>query len=284
MTKLSTMIAAALLVTLFWRTGGAQAPAPDDSYEARLTEAKGEVTVFSKEDPEGVPGEAGLPLDSGDRVATGDGSAEVSLDGLHIISLKPHSDFTLAETKKAKTQFALALGSLLAKVQKLAEGSHFSVRTPTAVCAVRGTEFGVEFAKDEAEDTHVGVFDEGKVDVTGAEGTPPERLILGQETRVSRGGAAATPYQLKRFVRHRAFMRNLRKRAQVVRKGWKALPPAERRARRQEMAGKLRKLKAQRLEGLKKKVERRKQGKQKDLRKDQKEMQKRKDAIRNRKR
>ena len=285
MIRTEALLAAVLLTGLLCRSARAQVPAAEaESYEARLTEVKGDVTVFTTDDPEGVPGEAGLPLEIGDRIVTAGGAAEVSLDGVHVISLKANSDFTLTDTKKAGTQFSLALGSMLAKIQKLAEGAAVSVRTPTAVCAVRGTEFGVEFAKDEGEDTHVGVFDEGQVDVIGADGTAPERLIASQETRVSRGGRPAAPYQLQRFVRHRAFMRSFRKRTQLVRKGWKPLPLERRRAVRHEMAIKLRKAKQKLREQLKKNDDRRGPKKPKELRSDQKKMQKRKDAIRNRKR
>ena len=110
----------------------------ETDYEARLTEAKGEVTVFTADEPEGVPGGAGMPLLPGDKVKTGeDGSAEIALSGEHCISLRSRSELTLSNLRRADSELSLALGSLLAKVQSLA-GGLFRVRTPSAVAAVRG--------------------------------------------------------------------------------------------------------------------------------------------------
>ncbi len=50
-----------------------------------------------------------------------------------------------------KTKLQLDRGSLYAKVQKQKEGSSFSVKTPTAVAGVRGTEFHV--SSKEGKDT-----------------------------------------------------------------------------------------------------------------------------------
>lgn len=195
-------------------------------WDARLGTVKGEVTVYSSEgDQEGASGEDGMPLEAGDRVVTAEGaSAEVVLDGGSLITLRESSDFKVEATTKNDSVFSLAVGSLLAKIQKLGE-QRMRVRTGTAVAAVRGTEFGVEI---EGEQTHVGVFDEGKVEVTAAEGGPAELLIANQETRVARGAKPLSAYQLQRLMRHRALMRGHGRRLAAIRKQWRALTPAQR--------------------------------------------------------
>lgn len=59
------------------------------------------------------------------------------------VELGPNSSFTLDEGSSRRSMLRLTLGSLKAFVQHLGSRS-FQVRTPTAVCSVRGTEFGVQ--------------------------------------------------------------------------------------------------------------------------------------------
>lgn len=211
-----------------------------ESWEARLTQSQGSVTVYTAEEAQGVPGEKEMPLEAGDRVSTGeDGSAELALDGLHLIVLQSNSDFTLTDTRRTKTEFKLNLGNILAKIQSLLADQNVRVRTPTAVASVRGTEFGVEIPPDAPDETHIGVFDEGKVEVEGGAG-PPEILKANQETRVLRGASPVPAYQLTRFAPQRRFMKGLGKRAQKVRKAWRALPEGARRQKRREAIERLR--------------------------------------------
>jgi hypothetical protein len=252
------------------------ASAAADEYEARLTDVKGEVSVFTAEDPEGGPGAAQMPLQAGDRIKTGsDASAEIALSGEHWIVLRPDSEFTLASLKRADTELGLSLGGMLAAVAKLAAGG-FRVRTPAAVAAVRGTEFAVEVTPE--QQTQVAVFDEGQVEVRGQIGEP-ELLQTDQETIISRGRRPLVAYRIKRLSRQRQAMRSLRKRAGVERQSWRALDPEQRRQARQRMIEKLRQSRRERaMRPAKAKSRLREQA----LREDQKKMQKRKEAIRRR--
>jgi len=254
----------------------------ETDYEARLIEAKGEVTVFTADEPEGVPGGADMPLLPGDKVKTGeDGSAEIALSGEHGISLRPRSELTLSNLRRADSELSLALGSLLAKVQSLA-GGLFRVRTPSAVAAVRGTEFGVEIDEADPEQTLVGVFDEGKVTVSGADGAE-ETLKSNQETVVRRGSRPMPAYQLRRLARHRSAMRGFRKRAGLMRKEWRAMTPEQRQAKRREMLPKLKLLRQQRLQKAQELREKARDKKPvRAPRADQQKMERRKQAIRDR--
>lgn len=242
-----------LCLSLVWslvaRPAGAQEPA---DWEARLTEASGAATVYTAEFPEGLPAEPDMPLEAGDRISTGeDGSVELALDkGAHLISLRPNSDFTLVSSQRAAAEFKLALGSLLAKIQKLAAGHSLKVRTPAAVAAVRGTEFGVEVAAENPDETHVAVFDEGQVEVAGEAGAA-ENLISNQETSVLRGRPPLPPYGLRRLVRHRAMVRKFGRRGAHLRKHWKEIAPSERAAVRRRMMERMRQDRRGRLEKIK---------------------------------
>ncbi|UPT72573.1 MAG: methylmalonyl-CoA mutase family protein [Elusimicrobiota bacterium] len=165
-------------------------PAFAENWDARLGDVSGDVSVQPADGSPEVSGEADMPLEEGDRVVVGEGgSAEVALDGGSLITVREKSDLKIEKSDKADSSFFLAAGSLLAKIQKLGT-QRFRVRTTSAVAAVRGTEFGVEV---DGEDSHVGVFDEGKVEVTGAAGGTPELLISNQETSVAKGAAPSTP-------------------------------------------------------------------------------------------
>ena len=220
-------------------------------WDARLGVVKGEVTVYSADGGEdGASGEEGMPLEAGDRVVTAEGaSAEIVLDGGSLVTLRESTDFKIESPAKADSVFHLAFGSILAKIQKLGE-QKLRVRTGTAVAAVRGTEFGVEVEGDE---THIGVFDEGKVDVSAADGGPAELLIANQETRVAKGAKPLHAYQLQRLMRHRALMRGHGRRLSAIRKNWRALPPAQRLELRKKALERMR----ERRRGM---IEKRKQG------------------------
>lgn len=218
----------------------AQEPALD-RWDARLASVSGEVVVHPAGGGDEAGGEADMPLDEGDRITTGAGAtADVSLDGGSLIHLGENSDFTLEKTEKNESSFSLALGSLIAKIQKLGS-QRLLVHTPTAVCAVRGTEFGVDASAD--AQTHVGVFDEGRVEVTNAAGA--QTLEPNQETSVAKDRAPLKPFALKRFAARRAFMRGHRRRLAALQKRWKSLPPEQRRARRQQILQKMRRLRGE---------------------------------------
>jgi hypothetical protein len=216
-----------------------------DRWDARLTAVTGEVVVHPAGGGDEVEAEADMPLEEGDRVVTSaDSTAELSLDGGSLITLSANSDFTLEDTRKSASIFSLALGSLIAKIEKLG-AQNLSVRSPSSVAAVRGTEFGVDV---EGEGSHVGVFDEGRVEVKGGSGAA-EVLTPNQETSVARGQAPMKAAPLRRFAARREMMRERVRRLQVVRRNWKPFKAAKRRAAR---AATLRRLRRRRLNNLKK--------------------------------
>lgn len=207
------------------------------TWDARLTSVAGEVVVFTAEDAEGAPAVEGMPLENGDRVVTGAGaSAELAYDGEGVVALEPGTTVTVSSLDENGGELSLSWGALVAKFHALTSGRRFGVRTPTAVAAVRGTEFGVEV---DGEETGVGVFDEGHVAVSDAQGRE-EVVGPNQETRVRRGQAPSRAAALKRFERRRAALAGLRRRHAGLRKKWKALSTERRRALRAKMAERMR--------------------------------------------
>jgi len=222
------ILAAALVALTLAAPARAQDGGDADQWDARITSTTGEVVVHPASGGDEVEGVAGMPLEQGDRIATSaDASAEISLDGASLITLSENSDFTLENTRKSASIFSLTLGSLMAKIQKLGTQS-LSVRSPTSVAAVRGTEFAVDV---EGDQSHVGVFDEGRVEVQGSAGGT-EVLTPNQETSVARGQAPQKAAPLRRFEARRALMAARVRRLAFVRRNWRSIPAGQRRAAR----------------------------------------------------
>lgn len=146
-------------------TAFADEPAPS---AARLALVKGDVKIESKAGARAV--KSGAALAAGDVVTTGKGAvAVVELPDGSRLKLRASSRLavTLPGPKSAVTEAALSFGSVFAKIAKRVEGQEFLVRTPSAVAAVRGTEFFTAFGrvKDKGQDLWVCVS-EGAVELT----------------------------------------------------------------------------------------------------------------------
>lgn len=140
---------------------------PGGVWDARLYGYTGSVLVRPAGGKNWANARKGLPLSQGDVVRTGKkSSADISLDGRGMVTLNASTEFDLKTLKRKDSSFALRAGRLIIKITGLkARMERMAVRTPTAVAAVRGTEFGVDYSKDLAE-TLVNVFEEGQVEVT----------------------------------------------------------------------------------------------------------------------
>jgi len=206
-----------------------------ESWEARITAVEGEVVVFPRGSEEGIFAEVDTPLESGDRVETGANSrVEIALEADSVMDLGPDSVLDVESMSVERSVFELSLGSLVAKIKSLvSRRGGLSIRTPTAVAAVRGTEFGVEVEASGA--SQIGVFDEGRVSVLPvAEGSEEAVLSAQDETRVEKGSRRARIGKLKRFLAHHSRMKRLRGRRAELRKRWKAMPPEAREKMRSE--------------------------------------------------
>ena len=112
---------------------------------------------------------------AGDKLRTGAASSASLLlpDGSRVL-LGPSSELAVPEVRSSAVEFSLSIGSLRAWVQKRM-GRRFQVRTPTAVCAVRGTEFTASVTAARVTDLEVS---EGVVNV---------KSLLGEELEVGDG-------------------------------------------------------------------------------------------------
>jgi len=154
-------LAVFMLATGTLRAADAKAPA------SRLIHAAGDVTIESKSG--GRLGKSGALLAQGDSVTTAAGAvAVVELPDGSRLKLRESSRLavTLPGPKSQATEAFLSFGSVFAKVSKRLAGQSFTMRTPSAVAAVRGTEFFTAYgrAKGKARDLWVCV-NEGSVEL-----------------------------------------------------------------------------------------------------------------------
>ena len=123
---------------------------PEDR-EGIVTFLSGDVLVKDGSDWELV--EIGALLRQDDVVRIGDnGYCEIQFGGTAVIRLQENSELALGAVflspERADVRLNLASGSLFCKVEKLGKGSRFKVKTSSAVCGVRGTEFWVQATSD----------------------------------------------------------------------------------------------------------------------------------------
>ncbi|KAF0126238.1 MAG: ogt3 [Elusimicrobia bacterium] len=157
---------------------------------AYIYEHKGlvEYRKTDKDAWERVPAGGRFTITAGMQMRTARASmAEIHMDDGSRVKVAPLSNFTLSAEDKEKSVFGLASGRMRSWVKKFSR--RFEVRTPSAVCAVRGTDYTT--GVDGEGNTTVEVS-EGSVLVGDAAG----RTALvreGETTRVEMGGGVQQP-------------------------------------------------------------------------------------------
>jgi hypothetical protein len=185
LTRLVVLVAGAAGLAGLAAHGSPEAPA----YELAALERK----VFREEPGPELQLEAGAPLASGDLLRTG------SRSSADILCPPAMARFRLGAKTRARLAsdapgvlLELEQGRLHALFEKLGLASQQRlVVTPSAVLAVRGTEYGVEV--DRKGTTTIVVFS-GEVEVADRQGIgEPVRVGRGQYTEVRRGERAQPP-------------------------------------------------------------------------------------------
>ena len=197
----------------------------DEDWDARLKKISGNVRVKALGSEEWSALEGEMPLDSDDSIKTADGVAEVYLDDKGVVTVGRNTELTISSLKKSDAAFTLKFGNIAAKIQHfLDEKLKMQVRTPSAVCAVRGTEFAVEYSQL-GKDTGVAVFDEGRVAVSplADSGQPQSEYLVEKNTELtfSPSQKRLRTVPLSRMSRYRTSIMAMRTRVNTLRKSWK---------------------------------------------------------------
>jgi len=122
-------------------------------------------------------------IKEGDRIRTKRASTvQIYMDDGSKIQLSPRSSFKLNTENKKKASLGLFFGRIRSWVKK--QSKKFEVRTPSAVCAVKGTDFTV--AADAKGNTRVEVYSGGVM--TGDASRHGVMVKAGEMVKVSVGG------------------------------------------------------------------------------------------------
>jgi hypothetical protein len=183
MSKTLRLIAAAALLCSIPASAKPKAPG------AKLVFASGTVTVESK--GAAHAGEAGEALNEGDTVTTGDkGTAVVELADGSRLKLRESGRIVLKlpAPRSPVTEILLSFGSVFAKVAKQMPGAEFHVRTPSAVAAVRGTQFFTAYGRGHGKTRDLWVcVNEGAVEINTTASDKSVRVPAGKGVLIKNG-------------------------------------------------------------------------------------------------
>jgi hypothetical protein len=153
-----------------------------ENFTAKLFTAKGTVEVQKKGGAGWAAVKAPFMLDAGDQVRTGRKSkAELYMKYGSKVRLEADTTFEINRISHEENSVAVLKGRMQAWIRKFA-GRNFTVRTPAAVCAVRGTVFGVEVA--ETGDATWDLFN-GAIQVSAPLGNFSVNMLPGQRLQMT---------------------------------------------------------------------------------------------------
>lgn len=115
------------------------------SEETRIITLSGNVEARTTPAGQWAPAAVNMEIPDGGAVRSGaDGSALLLMPNKTRIWIKESSSLELEQRQTLSSRLALLFGKIKVRVPHLLRKEKFEIRTPTAVCAVRGTELTVD--------------------------------------------------------------------------------------------------------------------------------------------
>ncbi len=159
-----------------------------------ISNFRGSVDIMKKNQTSWQKAQTGSILTAGDKIRTGRRSTAntISKEG-HKITIKEKTVLEITKLGPVEWEFNEERGRVKLRVAKLGGGQSLRVRTPTAVCAVRGTEFEVTVLDDLS--TVLDVF-EGVVGFSEPGAIAPEFPVLeNQRSQLQQGAEQPKPVE-----------------------------------------------------------------------------------------
>lgn len=208
------------------------------NFDIRVERVSGDVEVISAgEEKTKLYDNYQYPLEAGDSLKVGyDGEANIYINNYGLIKVTRNSEIEVIETS-GESVFSLLYGAIISKIEKLARKSSLKIKTPSAVCGVRGTQFAIEHNKLSGESVF-GVIDEGEIEVYPGEEENENNLYKvskNQEITITPSAKRYKITNLSRLIRHRAKILEIRKRLAQHKKSWRAFNQNERIKYRQKL-------------------------------------------------
>ena len=140
--------------------------------DAKISSVKGSAEIKAVKSDTWYSVQTGLGVKTGQAIKTKARSrVKVELSDGSKIEINPNSTVNLDNLSPKTPSFKLAVGRLKAWITRNHDRTKFEIRTPVAVCSVRGTEFTVDVAPDGKTEVEVmeGLLGVRKIDGTGEE-------------------------------------------------------------------------------------------------------------------
>lgn len=240
-------------------------------FSGEIGEIKGTVEILKEGETEWLPVVSEMPVQLKDRLKSAENSScNLELDDGSIIFIGENTETSVemleltAESHNSK--IALWFGKIIANISK-SKNTKMEVHSPTAIVAVRGTEFAVE---SKAEETDVGVFD-GEVGVKNTEGETEEVTVKpDEETSVRKGVRPLPPSRLVMMQKYKERNLHIRNRVSHLRERLKRLPPEKRAKARQIAFERFKKVREKRIQHMKQNQQKRKAIKRETIKRERK--------------
>ncbi|MFA5778736.1 MAG: FecR family protein [Elusimicrobiota bacterium] len=157
--------------------------------EAKINSVSGEVTINS------AAAIVGQQLNTNDVIKTSAVSNSIIMINGHEVTVSEKTEVSLNELTEDSSMFSIWLGKIRAKVNKLKAKQKFEIKTPTAICAVRGTDFAVDVSADlfTRLEVYEGVVS-AREEITGGE----VLVNPGEFTTIQKGEAPKEPQNLEK--------------------------------------------------------------------------------------
>lgn len=113
----------------------------------------------------------GMSVSKGCRFKTGERSTmDILLQDNSVVRITENAEMTLSSLNLSEIKVSLFSGSAFCKIKKMYKGQSLSVKTPTVVAAVRGTEFSTEVSGKGEQGRTDGFCVGGVVSMTSSSG------------------------------------------------------------------------------------------------------------------
>ena len=138
--------------------------------------APGDILINRTGNTEWVNARLFSRVHNGDKIKTQEESrCELKLNDDSIIRIGEKTNFTLQKDEKNnKFNTEIKIGRLWANIKRLSKKSKFYLRTPTAVCSIRGTIYRVESDSTTKVMVYEGVVDVGPLNYANSDTTLPK--------------------------------------------------------------------------------------------------------------
>ncbi len=156
-----------------------------------VTEMQGDCQVMREN--AAMVGTKGFEAKPGDKIMTGpDGRLDMTWNKMAGCRMLPSSQVSLTEFNPAKMHLNVEKGNVILNLNKLPKDTTFEVETPTAVAAVRGTQFWgrVESTKPENPVTTFAVR-QGVVEILDKASSKSFKINQGEALDISKESTAA---------------------------------------------------------------------------------------------